>query len=620
MSFENAKKTQFFQRKENILKTPMHSSAFSLSATLCAAVFLTAEFTGCSAERDAQGAEKLQFCQKTPPNIKNDYQIILGDHEAQNYTGIKGPVKAITERRYELAKDDSGKWLPAHFSGTTVLHYNEDGSLADLTQYDSTGENILLLAIIIHKSNRKEIYLHFAEENRDFVYFCDRQGRILEQGPNPVYTQNALDSSWSSTDGHYAWEEDGKGHILAAGTKLPSGERRYLYEYDNNDSLVNIRALDKDEKERGNISWEYDSKGRLKASHFAYDERLFRINAFDYDETFTYDAQGRISSVVTTRSDPSWESNSWPPFKDKDTILYQYDLRDGYSEAKEIQNDAVERSAITDPYGNEILIETAGPFIYEGANGTDAAYDLQRIERSFEYYGEDKCGRDTAVSGKDGLRYFAITAHPLFPETELQCFRITFKGQDSALWRGCLHNTGDSELLMKDGLFAAQTDSLIILRNSSSSADYCIDKSKNTASLRPEESFAPSSQAHQKGLISLRAPDFLRMKPGDIKEVCSLKQGASSASCITLHDFPGKGTFNLISGIAYKSASEAFILQQTCAEPHIFVTKDRCALQCGGPEAPLLFQNSAISFKGKLYDDTVRASAPVSIKNLPCKW
>lgn len=110
------------------------------------------------------------------------------------------------------------------------------------------------------------------------------------------------------------------------------------------------------------------------------------------------------------------------------------------------------------------------------------------------------------------------------------------------------------------------------------------------------------------------------MKPGEITKVCSLKQGAASASCITLHDFPNKGTFSLISGIAYKSASEVFILQQTCAEPYVFVTKDKCAMQCGGPEAPLLFQNSAISFKGKLYDSTVKDATPVSIKDLPCKW
>lgn len=593
----------------------MHSSVFSLSATFCAAAFLTAAFAGCSAERDVQGAEKLQFCQKTPPNIKNDYQIILGDHEAQNYSGIKGPVKAITERRYELAKDDSGKWLPAHFSGTTILHYNEDGSLADLTQYDSTGENILLLAIVIHKSNRKEIYLHFAEENRDFVYFCNKQGRILEQGQNPVYAQNELDSSWNSTDGHYAWEEDGKGHILASRSKLPSGERQYLYEYDSNDSLVNIRAIDKNEKERGNISWEYDSKGRLTASHFSYDKHLFRVNAFNYDERYSYDAQGRLSSIITTRSDPSWESKSWPPFKDRDTILYQYNLRDGYSESKEIQNESVDRSTITDAYGNEILIETAGAFIYEGPNGTDAAYDLQRIERDFEYYGKDGCLQATKT--KD-LQYFPITANRLFPETQLQCFSINVAGKDSALWHGCLHGAGDTERLLKNKLFAAQTDSLIIFKDSSSQ-NYCIDKTKTTATLQSEKDYTAQA-IRQKGLISLRAPDFLRMAPGEIKEVCTLKPGSPSATCFTLHDFPNKGTFNSISGIAYKSASETFILQQTCAEPRVFVAKGRCALQCGSAESPLLFKNSAISFKSGFYTNLIKDTTSVLIKNLPCQW
>jgi hypothetical protein len=330
----------------------LDTKLFSLSF-FCA--FLGIAFMGCSFESDSHGVERLRFFKKTPPNIKTDYEIIVGDRDAQTYTDIKGPVKFIRQRHYEIAKDAKGNLLPPHFSGITEINYREDGTLADFTYFDSTGVNILQQAFVLHKSSRQEIYLHFAEDNKDFVYLCDKNGRILEQGNDRVYKQSELDHTWNSTDGHFSWEEDANRKIIASHIKIPSGEYRHIYEYDENDSLIQILAFDREGKEKGRYSWKYDASGKLKNASFEYDHKWFRPDILDFQEFYRYDSSNRISTIITTRFDPTWESSTWPPFIEKDTVFFEYHDREGFLEKSEKSLGSTQRALF--------MILTAAPFL-----------------------------------------------------------------------------------------------------------------------------------------------------------------------------------------------------------------------------------------------------------------
>ncbi|MCK9183333.1 MAG: hypothetical protein M0P13_10730 [Fibrobacteraceae bacterium] len=351
-------------------------------AFLC---FAACFFLGCGSDLDTQGAERLQFCKLAPPNIKTDYELILGNVEAQKYKDVHGPVKRILQRNYEIAKDEKGNLLPPHFSGTSEINYLPSGEIADFSSYDSTGV-IVVQAIVINKSNRKEIYLHFSEDNRDFVYILDKNGRIIEEGKNPVYKHSDLDGTWNSTDGHFSWEENGKGQIIAAHGTLPSGNFRHLYEYDSNDSLVRIRAFNSQDKEIGSMIREFKD-GKLHHVTFRFDERWLYPNILNYYENYAYDSKGRLTSVITNRFDPWSEAGSWPPFHTKDTLKIVYSDNEGLSEKDIYQHGDLESRTIYDTLGNATLIETFGSFIYEGAFGTGEAYDVQREIRTIEYYG-----------------------------------------------------------------------------------------------------------------------------------------------------------------------------------------------------------------------------------------
>ena len=139
---------------------------------------------GCSTELDSRGAERLQFSLRKPPNVKTIYEVILGNREAKKYQEIHGPVKFILQRSYMMQKDESGNLLEPHFSGTVKIHYLPNGEVADFSSFDSSG-TINTFAQVVHKANRREIYVHLFDADKDFVYFLANDNRIIEENSNP---------------------------------------------------------------------------------------------------------------------------------------------------------------------------------------------------------------------------------------------------------------------------------------------------------------------------------------------------------------------------------------------------------------------------------------------------
>ena len=588
---------------------------------LCA--FLSLEFWGCSGEVDSHGLEKLKFFQKTPPNIKSDYEIIVGDRDAKNYSEIKGPVKFIRQRHYEIAKDAKGNLLPAHFSGTTEINYRENGTLADFTYYDSTGGTILLQAFVIYKNSRKEIYLHLAEDNKDFVYICDKNGRILEQGNDRVYKQSELDHSWNSTDGHFSWEENPKQKIIAGHINLPSGEYRHLYEYDENDSLVRIKAFNRDNEEMGRFSWKYDPDGKLVSASFEYDHQWFRPDILDFEESYRYDAYNRLISVITTQLDPSWDSNSWPPFVQKDTLRMEYKDRDGFVEKNTFNLGSPESKTLYDTYGTAIAIETYGTFIYEGPNGTGETYDIQRLEREIEYYDQSQCDRWPHLDTKS-MVFVPIKLEKLFPENQLPCFKIFLDGTDSLLWKGCLDNNDPIQLLSlnKNKIHAALVHSLLILGQDQGSKLYCIDTQKPMSKLENMDNLLPHKRTEKESMLSLPIREFTRLKPDEAMYICSPNSKDNFATCVTLNHYPNQNTFNAIGSIAHKNNSEIFLIQQTSPDAQIFVTHDKCAFIPNHKDQndQILFENDLITFKRSPYKGFLGDTVRIPLSDLPCRF
>lgn len=345
----------------------------------------TSIFCACSAEVDTRGAERLQFCYTTPPNIKSDFEIILGNLEAAKYRDIRGPVRRIRQKNYLIAKDENGKFREPHFSGTVEMHFLPTGELSDFSSYDSVG-TLTTFAQVLRKTNRHEIYMHLFESNRDFVYALSNEGRILEEGDNPFYRQSPVDHSWNSVDGHFSWEENAKHQIVAASGISPGGPYRHLYSYDENDSLTRIVALNSEGTRVGSIERNLEN-GKLQSVEFRYDERLFYPKVLNFTEEYRYDSLGRISKILTSRS-KAWESQN-------DTVSYAYRDSAGLLEQIAYRKREIESRKLFDSEGTAVLLETYGTFIYEGLAGTSDAYDVERFVREVEY--ENFSGKEDSL-------------------------------------------------------------------------------------------------------------------------------------------------------------------------------------------------------------------------------
>ncbi len=335
-------------------------------------------FASCGGEPDFRSAERLQFYRSSPPNVKSDFEVFLGNLEAKKYKGIHGPVKRVSQKSFLVAKDENGNFLEPHFSGKVEIHYLPDGSMADFSSYDSSG-SLNTLALTIHKANRREIYVHLFDSDRDFVFFLSNDNRIIEEGANPYYRQSPIDSSWTSADGHFSWEE-GAGHrILAATGVFPSVSYRHIYAYDENDSLVRVTAFDLDGKRRGELERVFKD-GKLRNVFFRFDESLFSKNPLNYSESYGYDSIGRLSQVITHRAKGN--------FPQDDTVSYLYSSSGDSTVLEVFHNGSPESKTVYDAYGNAVLMESFGAFVYEGANGTAESYEMERIVRQIEYEGE----------------------------------------------------------------------------------------------------------------------------------------------------------------------------------------------------------------------------------------
>ena len=379
--------------------TPLRRLLVSLTsvAALCS----------CGVEFDTRGAERLQFSYTTPPNIKSTYEVLLGNLEAKKYENIHGAVKHISQKNYVVAKDEDGRFLEPHFAGTVEIHHLPNGELADFSSYDSTG-SLTTLAQVIHKANRREIYVHTFDANRDFVYFLANDNRIIEESGTPFYRQSPVDKSWNSADGHLSWEENAKHQIIAASGTTPSVQFRHLYEYDENDSLIRISALNPNGKKIGSIEREFKDN-RLQKVEFRFDEHLFYPDLLNYTETYAYDAKGRLTHVITKHSKALSPKN--------DTLLYVYKDSADVSELFVYRHGELESHSVYDSHGNAVIIETHGSFIYEGTDGTAESYDMERLVREIEYYD------DTLQAKNDSLPavkqpFISLSADEFFRETK----------------------------------------------------------------------------------------------------------------------------------------------------------------------------------------------------------
>lgn len=364
-------------------------------------------FCACSAEIDTRGAERLQFCYTTPPNIKSDFELILGNLEAAKYRDIHGPVRRILQKNYLIAKDENGNFRTPHFSGTVDIHFLPTGELSDFSSFDSAG-TLTTFALILHKTNRHEIYIHLFESNRDFVYALSNDGRILEQGDNPFYRQSPVDRSWNSADGHFSWEENAKHQIVAASGISPGGPYRHLYSYDENDSLSRIVALNAEGSRAGSIERNFEN-GKLQSVEFRYDERLFYPKVLNFTEEYRYDSLGRLSQIVTRRS-KAWESQN-------DTVSYAYKDSAGLLEQTVLRKGEIETRKLFDSAGTAVLLETYGAFIYEGLSGTSDAYDVERFVREVEYDGPKFTAQDSIKNSAKRSAAVSLPADEFFRST-----------------------------------------------------------------------------------------------------------------------------------------------------------------------------------------------------------
>ena len=375
------------------------------------AILVTAFLLGCSTEFDTRGAERLQFSYTTPPNIKSAYEVILGNLEAKKYQNIHGPVESILQKSYMIQKDENGNLLDPHFSGTVKIHYLPSGEMADFASYDSTGM-LNTLALVIHKANRREIYVHLFESNRDYVYYLANDNRVIEEETNPFYRKSPVDGSWNSADGHFSWEENSKHQIIAATGVTPSVQYRHIYEYDENDSLVRIIAYDAAGKKRG--SFERTFKNHLLQSEkFRFDERIFYPDLLNYTKNYEYDSKGRIVQIVTKHS------KAWSP--QNDTVRYVYKDSADFSTKNTYRHGELESSIVYDSLGNATFAETFDSFVYEGADGTAESYDAERIVREIHYYGEEL---ENSVSSKEKPSLASLTADEFFrssPDSAMYC-------------------------------------------------------------------------------------------------------------------------------------------------------------------------------------------------------
>ena len=367
----------------------------------------------CSVEFDTRGAERLQFSYTNPPNIKTDYEVLLGNLEAKKYQDIHGPVKHISQKNYVIAKDADGNLLEPHFSGTVEIHHLPTGEMADFASYDSTG-SLTSLAQVIHKANRRVIYVHVFDSNRDYVYFLGNDNRIVEETGTPFYRQSPVDHSWNSADGHLSWEENSKHQIIAASGNTPSVQFRHLYEYGENDSLVRIVAMDANGKKIGSIKREFQDS-LLKKVEFRFDERLFYPDLLNYTETYQYDSKGRLTHLITKHS------KAWSP--KNDTVLYVYRDSADISERTVYRHGEKESRTVYDSHGNAVLIETHGSFVYEGADGTAESYDVERLVRKIEYY-ESPAKKDSTATDsvaqvpQEKQDFISLSADEFFRETK----------------------------------------------------------------------------------------------------------------------------------------------------------------------------------------------------------
>lgn len=356
---------------------------------LPSALFSLFLFCSCGTELDFRGAERLQFFRTTPPNIKTEYELILGNLESQKYKDIHGPVKSIQQKNYLLTHDETGKLSPPHFSGSVEIHYHENGSIADFVSFDSTG-SLHLWALNIHKANRRELYVHRFDSNIDFVFFLSNDNRIIEESLNPFYRQSPLDSSWNSTDGHFSWEENASRKITAATGNLPSASYRHLYTYNQKDSLIRVDAFDLDGKKRGSLEREFKDD-KLQSVKFRFDERIFYPNLLNFTESYQYDSLGRLSKIITKRSKASSPQN--------DTVSYAYSQAGASTVSEIYRNHLLESKTIYDSIGNATFVETHGTFIYEGSSGTAESYDTERLVRQIEYYGHTSDSNHQKTAG-----------------------------------------------------------------------------------------------------------------------------------------------------------------------------------------------------------------------------
>ena len=375
-------------------------------------------WAGCSTELDSRGAERLQFSLRTPPNVKTIYEVILGNREAKKYQEIHGPVKFILQRSYMMQKDESGNLLEPHFSGTVKIHYLPNGEVADFSSFDSSG-TINTFAQVVHKANRREIYVHLFDADKDFVYFLANDNRIIEENSNPFYRQSPIDGSWNSSDGHLSWEENGKRQIVAVTGSSPSVQYRHLYEYDERDSLVRIVALNPEGKKIGSLERHFKD-GVLQTVQFRFDERIFYPDLLNWTETYSYDAQGRLIRVITKHS------KAWSP--KNDTIRYVYRDSVNFSAKNTYRHGEWESSTVFDSLGNATFIETFGSFVYEGADGTAESYDAERIVREIHYYGEAGNGDSASISPINSRKvsWVSLSADEFFrssPDSAYYCER-----------------------------------------------------------------------------------------------------------------------------------------------------------------------------------------------------
>ncbi len=360
----------------------------------------------CGIEFDTRGAERLQFSYTTPPNIKSTYEVLLGNLEAKKYESIHGAVKHISQKNYVIAKDEYGHFEEPHFAGTVEIHHLPNGELSDFSSYDSTG-SLTTLAQVIHKANRREIYVHTFDANRDFVYFLANDNRIIEESGTPFYRQSPVDNSWNSADGHLSWEENSKHQIVAASGTTPSVQYRHLYEYGENDSLVRISAMDQSGKKIGSIEREFKDNVLQKVV-FRFDEHLLYPNLLNYTETYQYDSKGRLTHVITKHS------KAWSP--KNDTLLYVYRDSANFSERFVYRHGELESHSVYDARGNATLIETYGSFIYEGSDGTAESYDMERLVREIEYYDDTLETKPIPKATKE--KFISLPADEFFHETK----------------------------------------------------------------------------------------------------------------------------------------------------------------------------------------------------------